>query len=140
MLTDAFCAEHRELEVQAAELLRVVAAQSPDSASVAGLRWGMARALAKHCEGEARFVEDRLPGSRGAIAAVDALRRRQDDGALVAQFHAYLLDWPVGRIAGQWAEFGNATRAMLALIAERLAREEAHLYAHADRAMARRAA
>jgi hypothetical protein len=140
MLIDELCAEHRELEAQAAELLRVVAAQSPDSASVAGLRWRMARALSDHCEREDRQVYGPLLGSGDAIASVYALRCRQDHGVVVARFHAYILDWPVTRITREWTEFGRATQEMLASIADRMAREEQHLYPHADRVMARRAA
>ena len=140
MLIDELRAEHRVLEAQAAELLRVVAGQSPDSASVAGLRWRMARTLADHCEREDRHVYDWLLCSGDAVATVYALRCRQEHGVLVERFRTYILDWPVGRIAREWTEFGRATQEIVASIADRMAREEEQLYPHADRVMARRAA
>lgn len=115
MLIDERCGEDREMALVAAELLRVVAAQSPDSASVAGLRWRMARTLADHCG-------------------------REEHGAVVDRFHTYIRDWPVSRITREWAEFGRATRTALASIAGPSASQERHLHPHAGRAIARRAA
>ena len=140
MLIAELCAEHRELEAQAAELLQVVAVDSPDSASVAGLRWRIARPLADHCEREDRQVYDRLLGSGDAIATVLALRCRQEHGVLVERFRTYIVDWPVDRITREWPAFGDATRAIVALMADRTAREEQLLYPHATRVIARRAA
>jgi hypothetical protein len=126
MLIDERCAEHRELEAQAVELLGVVAGHSPDSASVAVLRWRMVRALSDYCAWEE--------------CAASAPRDCQDHGLLVERFHAYILDWPVSRIAREWAEFGRATQAMLASIAERMGADVPHLHARADRMIARCAA
>ncbi|UYY60184.1 hemerythrin domain-containing protein [Sphingomonas sp. S2-65] len=140
MLIAELCAEHRELEAHTAELLRIVAAEAPDSATVAGMRWRIVRALADHCEREDRQVYDRLLGSGDAIATVLALRCRQEHGVLVDRFTTYILDWPVDRITREWASFGEATRAAVALIAARTAREEQLLFPHASRVMARRAA
>lgn len=140
MLIDELRAEHRELEAQAAELLRVISAQAPDSASVAGLRWRMARAIADHCEREDQQVYDRLLCSGDAVATVLALRCRQEHGVLVERFRNYILDWPVDRITREWTDFGRATKVVLAGLAERSAREEECLYPHADRVIARHAA
>lgn len=140
MLIEELCAEHRELEAQAAQLLRVIGADAPDSASVAGLRWRLARAIADHCEREDRQIYDRLLCSGDAVATVLALRCRQEHGVLVDRFRNYILDWPVDRITREWADFGRATKAVLAMLAERSAREEQLLYPHADRVIARRAA
>ena len=140
MLIAALCAEHRELEAQAAELLRIVVADAPDSAIVAGVRWRIARALADHCEREDRQVYDRLLGSGDAVATVLALRCRQEHGVVVDRFRTYILDWPVDRVTREWAAFGEATKAIIALMAERSAREEQLLYPHASRVIARRAA
>ncbi|MCD2324581.1 hypothetical protein LQ953_11210 [Sphingomonas sp. IC-56] len=126
MLIDTRGAEHRELETQAGALLRVVAAQAPDSASVAGMRWRMARALSDYLAQEDRRVRD--------------ARLRQEDGMLAKQFHGYILDWPVSRITGDWAAFGRATQAVLASIADRMTGAGSPCYPHADRVPARRAA
>lgn len=140
MLIEDLCAEHRELESLSAELLRVVGAQISDSASVAGLRWQIARALADHCEREDRQVYDKLLCSGDAIATVLALRCRQEHGVIVERFRTYIQEWPVGRITREWEDFGRATEAMLAAIAERTAREEQQVYPHVDRVIARCAA
>ncbi|MBB5710365.1 hemerythrin domain-containing protein [Sphingomonas xinjiangensis] len=140
MLIDELCAEHRELEALAAELSRVVTAQLPDSASVAGLRWRVMRVLSDHCEREDRCVYDPLLYSGDAVATVLALRCRQEHGVLVEWFRTYVLDWPVDRINREWGDFGVATRAVLSCVAARGAMEEAQLYPHADRVMTRCAA
>lgn len=140
MIIEELCAEHRDLEAQGAELLRVTSAASPDSAGVAGLRWQVARALADHCEREDRQVYDRLLSSGDAVATVLALRCRQEHGVLPERFRSYILDWPVDRITREWTDFGRQTRAIVASVAERSAREEEQLFPHASRVMARRAA
>lgn len=134
------CGEHRALEEHAARLMRAVACEVPDAASVAGARWQMAQVLFDHCRREDRGVYDRLLASGDASATAVAWRYRQDHGAIVADFSRYIADWPVGRIAREWARFRVETEALVASLALRIAQEEAVLYTHAERVMAQRAA
>jgi len=134
------CEEHRQLEAQAARMLKIVAAPVADAAAVAGLRWRMAQALLDHCRREDRAVYDRLLASGDAIATALAWEYRKEFGALGAAFAAYIADWPVDRVNRNWIGFRADTQAMMALIVTRIACEERELYAHAERIEARRRA
>jgi hypothetical protein len=134
------CAEHRALEVQAAQLLAIVSGAVPDAAAVAVLRWGMAQALLDHCNRENWLVYDRLLASGDAIATNIAWRYRQEHGALGPAFANYIAAWPVGRISREWARFRDETEALMTGLAERIEDEERVLYVHVERVMARRAA
>ena len=134
------CAEHRALEVHAAQLLEIVAAPVPDAAAVAALRWGMAQALLDHCNREDRLIYDRLLASGDAIATNIAWRYRQEHGLLGPTFANYIAAWPVGRINREWARFRAETEALMASLAARIEREEQALYPHLERVTARRRA
>src|ERR1700754_219972 len=103
------CTEHRELEEQATTLLRVVQNLVPDPASVAMLRWRMARMLSEHCAREDREVYQRLVASGDASATVVAWRYRQEHGRLVPDFSRYIAAWPIEGIAREWPRFSAAT-------------------------------
>jgi hypothetical protein len=139
-LISELCEEHRALEAQAEQLLRIVSAPVPDAAAVAAMRWAMVQALLDHCAREDRLVYDRLLTSGDAIATQVAWRYRQEHGTLGPAFANYVAAWPVGRISREWAKFGVETREIVASLAERIAREEQALYPHAERILARRAA
>lgn len=139
-MIEELCAEHRALEVHAAQLLEIVAAQVPDAAAVAALRWGMAQALLDHCNREDLVLYDRLLSSGDAVATNIAWRYRQAHGMLGPAFANYIAAWPVGRINREWPRFRAETRILLADLAERIAQEEAALYPHLERVIARRRA
>jgi hypothetical protein len=133
-----FCAEHRALEAQAAQLLEIVSAAVPDAAAVAGMRWRMAQALLDHCNREDREIYDRLMSSGDAIATNIAWRYRQEHGMIAPTFANYIAAWPVGRINREWERFRAETRILMADLAERIEREERVLYTHVERVIARR--
>jgi len=135
-----FCAEHRALEAQAAQLLAIVAAPVPDAAAVAAMRWQMGQALLDHCAREDRLIYDRLLSSGDAIATNIAWRYRQEHGLIGPAFANYIAGWPVGRINKEWDRFRAETRILMADLAERIEREEQVLYAHVERVIARRRA
>lgn len=134
------CAEHRALEAQAAQLLAIVSAATPDTAAVAAMRWRMAQALFDHCSREDWLIYDRLLFSGDAIATQVAWLYRQEHGLLGPAFANYVAAWPVGRITLEWECFRAETRILMADLAERIAREEEVLYAHAERIIARQRA
>lgn len=133
--------EHRELADHAAYLRHVVSAPVPDPAAVAALRWRFVQLLHDHCVREQRQVYQPLMGSGDAVASGIALRCDEDFGQVAQAFRDYVADWPIGRIAHDWAGFGASTRATLGLIAARIEAEERELYPQAQRVLgARRAA
>lgn len=140
MLLEELRNEHRQLEDKAGQLLQILDNSVPDPASVAVVRWGIAQQLSDHCAREDRGIYDRLLASGDAAATAVAWSYRQVHGTLVPEFSRYISEWPVDRIAREWKAFGNATRAMLGALAQRIESEESVLYAHAARVMAPRAA
>ncbi|WP_404336716.1 hemerythrin domain-containing protein [Sphingomonas sp. MMS12-HWE2-04] len=134
------CAEHREVEEQARLLLRIAAAECPDSAMVAGIRWRLAQMLHDHCVREDQAVYGRLLGSGDAVAIVQAEHYREDHGGIARGVAGYIAAWPVQRIGCEWQAFGVATRNIVAMIFERIRLEERHLYAQLARVEAHRAA
>jgi len=139
-MIEELCAEHRALEAQAAQLLRIVDAPVPDAAAVAAMRWQMGQALLDHCKREDIAIYDRLLSSGDAIATNIAWRYRQEHGLLGPSFANYIAAWPVGRINKEWDRFGAETRILMTDLAERIAREEQILYTHVERVVARRRA
>lgn len=134
------CVEHRELEEQAAELLRVVQSAVPDSAAVAVLRWRMVQKLSDHCAREDRAIYERIVSSGDAAAIAIAWRYRQEHGQLAPNFSNYIAAWPVDRIAREWDAFRTATETVVMSLNSRIFLEERVLYAHAERVALRRAA
>ncbi|MBC9033192.1 hemerythrin domain-containing protein [Sphingomonas sp. JC676] len=132
--------EHRELEEQAATLLRVVQNLVPDPAAVAMLRWRMAQKLSDHCVREDRVVYEQLVASGDASATAVAWRYRQEHGQLAPDFSRYIGAWPVDRVASEWAAFRAETEAMVMHLNSRIFLEEQVLYAHVERLAQRRAA
>jgi iron-sulfur cluster repair protein YtfE (RIC family) len=134
------CVEHRELERQAAILLRVVQNLVPDAAAVAVLRWRMAQQLSDHCMREDRAVYERLITSGDASATAIAWRYRQEHGQLAPDFSRYIAAWPVDRITREWDAFRTETQAVVMSLNSRIFLEEQVLYAHVERVTQRRAA
>ena len=133
-------AEHRILEGEAARLVAIVAGRVPDGAAVAAVRWRMAEALLDHCAREDRLVYDALLNAEDPVAADLAWRYREDHGAIGAAFTRYVTEWPVSRVAREWDRFREETHAIVAMLAERMAREETILYPLARDMEVRRAA
>jgi hypothetical protein len=140
VLIAELCAEHREVEEQACLLLRIAAAETADSALVAGTRWRLAQMLHDHCLREDHAVYDRLLGSGDPAAIAQATHYREDHGGIARGVAGYIAAWPVQRITREWQSFGAATRATVSAILERIRLEERHLYSHLARVEARRAA
>ena len=134
------CDEHRLLEQQASELLRVTGAMPPDPAAAAALRWQLAQALFEHCSREDRLIYDRLMASGDAPAIAASWHYRCEHGTMARDFAGYIAEWPVGRIRFEWPLFGAETERMMERLARRIEREEAVLYPHAERVIMRRAA
>lgn len=132
--------EHRELEEQAAALLRVVHNLVPDPAGVAMLRWRMAQLLSDHCVREDRVVYERLVASGDASAIAIAWRYRQEHGRLAPDFSRYVAAWPVERVAREWMAFRAVTEAVVMSLNSRILMEEQVLYAHVERVERLRAA
>ncbi|WP_448662150.1 hemerythrin domain-containing protein [Sphingomonas sp. CJ20] len=139
-LVAEFCAEHRALEAQAAQLLGIVSGAAPDAASIAAIRWRMVQALSDHCSREDLAVYDWLISSGDAAAISVAWRFREEYGRLATEFARYIAEWSVGRIASEWPLFRVESEAIVARLAERIAREETVLFPEARRVQARRAA
>ena len=68
------------------------------------------------------------------------LALRDEVGCLERDFLGYVGDWPVDRINREWLRFREVTRALLARLAHRMAREECHVFPEFARIAQRRAA
>lgn len=134
------CAEHRQLEAQARQMLAIVAGPVADAAAIAGLRWRMAQALYAHCEREDRLIYRTILSSGDAVATGIAMAYRIEHGQLALDFGRYITDWPVTRINREWDAFRADTQAAMAALAVRIKNEEETLYAHAERVIERRKA
>lgn len=134
------CAEHRQLEAQARQMLAIVAGPVADAAAVAGFRWRMAQALYNHCEREDRLIYRTILSSGDAAATALALSYRIEHGQLARDFGHYITDWPVTRINREWDAFRADTQAVMAALAVRIQSEEDTLYAHAERVIEQRRA
>lgn len=132
-------AEHRELEKLAAQLLRVVVADVPDRALVAGMRWQIARALHTHCASEDEMLRAWLLASSDAAAGAAMRRYAEAELDLCEAFGRYIADWPLARMGQEWVAFRAATLAIAAKLADRISLEEQLLYPHVER-LERRAA
>lgn len=139
-LISELCAEHRELEALARQLMDIVSKDIPDAASVAAIRWRMMQLVRDHCTREEHLVYDMLMASGDAAATAIAWASRKEHGGLTAAFAANAANWSVGRIAQEWPLFREETRALLDWLARRVAQEEATLYVLAERVIERRAA
>jgi hypothetical protein len=138
--TSKLCAEHRWLEAEAAKLLRVVSMSTPDTASVAAIRWRLAQALREHCAREDEVVYDWLIASDDDAAFAAAWRHREKHGRIGEYFTRYVADWPVSRVGREWPAFCAETKAVIAGLAARIVEEEQDLYPHAERVHACRKA
>lgn len=132
--------QHRAIEQDAAQFLRIVDRAVADPAAVAALRWRLVRALAVHCTLEDGAIYDRIFASGDPAAIAVAQRLRQSHETLCAAVRAFAFDWSVERIAGEWSAFQHEARTLLAALAERLGEEEATLYPHIERILTRAAA
>jgi hypothetical protein len=112
----------------------------PDAASIAAIRWQMARLLVDHCSREGHAIYDTLRASGDVSAAAVAGRYWREHGADVENFGRYITAWPVKRVAREWTLFGNETRVLAARLIWRIECEEAELYRHAERVRRPRAA
>lgn len=133
-------AEHRWLEGEAAKLLHIASAPTPDSAAVAAIRWRLVQALREHCAREDALVEDWLTACSDGKARTAVSRHREAHGRISEFFMRYVSQWPVARLASEWDGFCAETHAVVAGLAARFAAEELELHPHAERVHARREA
>lgn len=117
--------EHAELDALAVGLLAEVAAGEP-SRNLSALRWRLNHVLMVHLAKEDKFLYPELL----ALPATRALARRFADemGGLADAYLQYNADWPIERVAADWAGFGEATRGAMKALRHRILREERDLY------------
>lgn len=121
-------AEHDELQRLAAALLACVAEPAVDQARLGAIRWSLTRKLLAHLAKEDALLYPRLKAGPDAHVAAVAARFSNEMGTLAERYRAYVADWPATRIAEQWSVFGAATRAVMALLLQRIENEETKLY------------
>jgi hypothetical protein len=125
MELDFFRAEHSALLDLSRRLIGALNGPA-DPASANELRDAMNRILVRHLAKEDRHLYPQLKQREETVAV--ALRFEEELGGLATAWRALMSDWPPERMAAEWPDFGTATRAVLALLAERARREEEELY------------
>jgi hypothetical protein len=120
-------AQHDALSAIAGELLAQVNG-SATPCPVAALRWRLARALLAHLAIEDSHLYPQMLESAEPTARTVARAFRDEMGDLATRFTRYMFDWPDMRVAAEWGGFRDETRAILAALAGRIARENERLY------------
>lgn len=126
-------AEHAALSVLSESLAALVAADTPASLrAIEAARADLRDSLTCHLKCEDWALYPRLLASgderlRGLAAGFVA-----DMGDVAERFTAYDRGWNSARILADWKGFGAETRTMLALLDERIEREERDLYPRAE--------
>lgn len=133
-------AEHDELKQLAESLSACVNALQVDPAQLGQVRWSLTRKLLAHLAKEDALLYPRLQASRDPRVADVATRFSAEMGSLADRYRAYVVDWPVDRIAGDWPAFGSATRQVMRALLQRIEGEETVLYALIDNPSQRTAA
>jgi len=125
MELDFFQAEHVVL-LQLSQRLVTVLHGPPDAVLANGLRLSLDRILVSHLAKEDEHLYPLL--KRHPATAAVAIRFEHELGGLAAAWRAFMTDWTLDRIAGDWAGFGAATHIVLMALAERARLEEDELY------------
>jgi iron-sulfur cluster repair protein YtfE (RIC family) len=123
-------AEHAELGAMLGDLLRHAARRPPPIADIAQVRWRMSRLLLAHLAKEDRLLHPLLQRSGDPAAVRLSQQFEAEMGGLSDAFKAYMQDWDAGRIEADPAAFEAASRALAAVLADRIRREETQLYRH----------
>ncbi|MCW3836572.1 hypothetical protein ACFQ1E_09880 [Sphingomonas canadensis] len=131
---------HRLIAGQAAYLAGLARAGFPDPASIVMLRWDLVNAVADHSLRVDRALCRTLTACSDLLAARAAWAHRQYHSTIQDGLMRFVSAWPVTRLATEWDRFGDAAETALAPLFEHLAWEERELFAHAERALSRRAA
>ncbi len=121
--------DHDRLRQCAARLRALIDAPTPcDPAELAAVRWDLGSTMMAHLAFEDRHLYSKLEqDSRPAINAAG----RAFQSELRAQFGAYAehaKSWTPQRVAADWTSYGTAVSRFLALLLERIDREERELY------------
>lgn len=127
-------AEHAALVTLSRILLELVAAPAPPRATELIAARGLLRdTLVRHLKCEDWVLYPRLRASGDP----DLVRMASDFvcemGSIAQDFDAYDRKWTADRVAGDWAGFGEETRAVLAVLGTRIERENRDLYPLAER-------
>lgn len=119
--------QHDALAANAQALLdQVSEAASPRP--VAALRWKLARALIAHLALEDGYLYPDMLNGQNMEARMVARDFQGEMGDLAGRFTDYMARWSDDRIAGEWPRFCTETREVMAMLAERIARENERLY------------
>ena len=119
--------EHEHLDALATRLEECVAATAPDAELAVTLKARLSVSLADHLSGEDSTLYPRLVAS-AEPALVDTAHMMQNELAVLKlDWATYLSEWSDDVVEADWAAFGEDTRAMMARLRARIARENACL-------------
>ncbi len=118
--------QHEELECAAAALLQAVVAN--DRKSVPPLRWRLARSLIAHLAVEDKFLYPKAIAGNDREVAELAVAFQQEMGGLADAFSKHMARWTDQKIAGDWLGYSAEIKHILALLSQRIHRENEELY------------
>lgn len=125
--------EHTALATLSQYLLDLVAAaEPPRPTEIEAVRGLFRDTLVRHLKCEDWALYPRLRDSGDPALADLAQLFVAEIGTLADEYARYDGLWPTGRIAAEWPRFRRETRAILAALRRRMAREERELYPVAE--------
>jgi hypothetical protein len=133
MDAEAIRIQHDSIAEHAAALAAAIS--QPTYTPVATIRWKLARELIGHLAVEDRLLYPALIGSVDQRTSTVARRFKEEMGGLSSTFTSYMREWTDQRITAEWSAFCSETRALLAALSNRIARENNELYPLANQAI-----
>ncbi|MBX9796098.1 hemerythrin domain-containing protein [Sphingomonas sp.] len=121
-------AEHDALARRVAGVRQLLEPAAPNPRRVLGRLRALRVALAEHLAHEDSELYPQLVGGADPAAAAIGMHLRCEYDYLTGDWNLYLLHWRPARIAADWAGFVEDSRAMMARLDARIARENALLY------------
>lgn len=121
---EILCRQHDELRGLADDYERELDKPGADLAALAGCRWKLARLISTHLASERMYLYAAL-AKRGDQTG-EPLGKRL--GSLADKLSAHVRNWTPASIADDWAGYGRASRELMKVLREQIAREESELY------------
>ena len=134
MSYERFIAEHARIDASGEALLELTGADQPDVPAVIIALSDLSCELTGHLAHEDSLIYPRMIAARNTELSETASHFVEEFAALRADWDVYLREWGSDAIAGDWQEFREQTRSILARLAKRVRAENDLLYPAAFRA------
>ncbi len=124
---------HRQVEVCAERLARLLDAAEPDTAALTQARWEIGTRIMQHLGLEDRHLYGNLAASSDPAVAAIGRKYQALYAAYLAEYAEHAKRWSAAAVKAQWTAYRRETREQLRLLAERIALVERELYPLIDR-------